>query len=284
MLGKAGTTELDSLKRFLSDPNTESVVRCFDKLCISCNQESYDELTKFRVGEFIKYLPSPKTEYIKIEGGTHIGKNRYDTLSRLREICKVNSYKDPYVMFMDPDDIFTNPEYVKSILNEVRKKGYPPNIIEFNYICAEYKRVNFKVNHSMHIQRFIYADPWDINIYDHITGYNYYNPYVRVSGVNKLFNLNEINIDLFKSFTRYEDSLPFAELLSRSKQILIAPFASILYDRKASSVLTSESTTDDILLKLLDYLSSESLPGCYIPYHALKNQISTWIKKKTNES
>lgn len=286
MLGK-GESEFPKLERLFNDKISWKIIEhCFDKVYIALPRELEKECTTQYIYDHMTHSTSKalRVNTIAITGGEHIGKNRRESLENLK--TKLNSsYPDNqhYVMMLDPDDQLISYSSWVEVFHQLKQTSRPPELVEFNYVTSDLSKVTYNKFDGI-FERVIDRDPWDLRIYDELDGYKYYNPKVRVSGIQKLFDLSKIKTELFDKWERYEDGIVFSELLSRIDKVRIVPIASIIYNKTDSEVFTNDSVHDSVLLKLQSYLKNLKLTdveNCIVPYVALYNQISRWIDIKS---
>lgn len=286
MLGR-GEVEFPKLKRLFQDSNSWAIIEsCFSKVWVAVPNECLtlvDTQQKIINNLTESLSKASRISVFGITGGKNIGTNRCESLNYL--IHKLGAESETYVMMLDPDDYLINPPLWKDVFASLRQRAKPPVLIEFNYVTDEYSRVSFD-NLENSKENYLELNPWDINTYDDISGYKYYNPHVRVSGIQKLFSLAEIDPSLFTKYERYEDGIPFADMLSKTLKVGLVPFAAIAYDRSSSGILTEESLTDEVLDKLVNDLTFKnfhnSYHGSHVPFEALRRQITSWKSRKSS--
>jgi hypothetical protein len=233
MLGK-GESEFPKLERLFGDETSWKIMeQCFNKVYIALPKELEKECTTQYIYDHMTHSTSKalKVDTVAITGGKHIGKNRRESLENLKAKLK-SSYPDGehYVMMLDPDDQLINYQSWVDVFHQLKQTSRPPKLIEFNYITSDSLKVDYNKPEGL-FERVIEEDPWDKRIYDELCGYKYYNPKVRVSGIQKLFDLSEIKTELFDKWERYEDGIVFAEMLSRIDRVRVVPIASIVYNK-----------------------------------------------------
>lgn len=273
-------SELIELESFLRDPASRIIIdRVFrDGVTVGLHRALYPENAAWIKMIFTQLYPKVPIDVVEIEGGTHIGRNRFDTIRNITDPDSTN------VFFMDIDDRFINPNYwMKFIYPTVLNSGNL--LVDINYV-SDSPEVAMRPDTEEKVENILRLHPWDPNNYDPITGYKIYNPKLRVSGNGKFFRLGYCNRELLLQWERYEDSLFYADMYSKMSEVVLMPFAGIQYIRGCSSVMTKDAAIDPLLLKLVEVAKSliTARDCCPVPYIVLANQIQSWIDRKVKEN
>jgi hypothetical protein len=247
----------------------------------SCIYDDPELLKRVRTAAAKLFYNETVIHIVRIDGGPRIGYNRYQTITGGIDMNDTTIMQSSMAMFMDIDDSFTNPTYWREIRSELTNSAI--NVMEVNFVSENFKLVRPE---DYDLKRFVTLDPWDPRNYDPITGYYYYNPRLRTSSTNKIFRLSILDLDILKSWDRYEDSLIYADMYAKLPSVTVAPYVGILYNRSQSSILTDEASEDEILLELQnECLNPKYLyTGSPVPYMLLHDQIKSWRDSKKRKS